>query len=202
MPDSTDRAARGNLRRAPADPVHEPENPLPRRPAGAIGDACLTVATTPRPWNYPLVELSSDLHQNFEFPISSGVGGGPCPSGQAPFSPGAEDGSVNSNAGSYSPFYLHLTRNDTEEEITSYSALLPKGLTGKIAGMPFCPDAALAAAARETGVGELEHPHCPAASEIGHTVAGYGLGGVLTYAPGKLYLDGSLPWRASLDHGG
>jgi hypothetical protein len=138
----------------------------------------------------PWLSSAQILHQNFEFPISSGVGGGPCPSGQAPFSPGAEDGSVNSNAGSYSPFYLHLTRNDTEEEITSYSAVLPKGLTGKIAGVPFCSDAALEAAARETGVGELEHPHCPAASEIGHTVAGYGLGGVLTYAPGKLYLTG------------
>jgi hypothetical protein len=138
----------------------------------------------------PWLSSAQVLHQNFQFPISQGVGGGPCPSGKAPFTPGAEDGSVNSNAGSYSPFYLHLTRQDTEEEITSYSALLPKGLLGKIAGLPYCPESDIEAAKQETGIGELEHPHCPAASEIGHTVAGYGLGSVLTYAPGKLYLAG------------
>ena len=112
----------------------------------------------------------------------------------APFVPGAENGSVNSNAGSYSPFYLHLTRSDTEQEITSYSAPCP-GLTGKIAGIPYCPEADIEAAKHETGIGELEHPTCPAASEIGHTVSGYGLGGVLNYAPGKLYLAG--PYHGS-----
>jgi hypothetical protein len=155
--------------------------------------ACGTYTTAVEftPWQNSAAISPALEHQDFKFPISAGVGGGPCPPpGAAPFKPGAEDGSLNSNAGSYSPFYLHLTRNDTEQEITSYSALLPPGLTGKIAGVPFCPEAALAAAKRETGVGELEHPHCPAASEIGHTVAGYGLGGVLTYAPGKLYLSG------------
>ena len=154
--------------------------------------ACATYTTAVEltPWQTSGAISPAILHQNFSFPISAGVGGGACPSGATPFKPGAEDGSVNSNAGSYSPFYLHLTRGDTEKEITSYSAQLPPGLTGKIAGIPYCSEAALAATKRETGVGELEHPHCPAASEIGHTVAGYGLGGVLTYAPGKLYLTG------------
>ncbi len=138
----------------------------------------------------PWLSTAQVLHQNFQFSVNQGIGGGPCPSGKAPFSPGAEDGSVNSNAGSYSPFYLHLTRKDTEAEITSYSASLPPGLLGKIAGIPYCPEADLAAAKANTGIGELEHPSCPAASEIGHTVAGYGLGNVLTYAPGKLYLTG------------
>ncbi|HVC08276.1 MAG TPA: hypothetical protein VND98_11935 [Solirubrobacterales bacterium] len=139
----------------------------------------------------PWLSSASVLHQNFEFEINRGVSGGPCPgSGAAPFSPGADNGSENSNAGSYSPFYLHLTRNDKEQEITSYSALLPPGLTGKIADIPFCTDAEIEAAARETGIGEREHPHCPAASEIGYTETGFGLGGVLDYAPGKLYLSG------------
>ncbi len=39
------------------------------------------------------------------------------------------------------PFYLHLTRGDGEQEITSYSATLPPGLLGKIGGIPFCPEA-------------------------------------------------------------
>jgi hypothetical protein len=39
-------------------------------------------------------------------------------------------------------------------------------------------------------VGETERPSCPAASEIGHTYSGYGVGPVLAYAPGGLYLAG------------
>jgi hypothetical protein len=134
----------------------------------------------------PVVE-----HQDFEFHVTQGVGGGSCPGGgPAPFSPGAADGSQNSQAGAYSPFLLHLTRSDTEAEITRYSAVLPPGLLGKIAGVPYCPDADIEAARHETGTAEQEHPSCPAASEIGHTLAGYGLGGVLAYAPGGLYLTG------------
>ncbi len=102
---------------------------------------------------------------------------------------------LNSNAGSYTPFYLHLTRQDIEQEITTYSATLPPGLLGKIAGLPYCPEAAIAAAKQRSGVAERDNPSCPAASRIGHTLAGYGLGAVLTYAPGGLYLAG--PYHGS-----
>ncbi len=122
--------------------------------------------------------------------IASGIGGGPCPDGPPPFEPKAQAGSINSNAGSYSPFYLHLTRRDTEQEITSYSTTLPPGLTGKLAGIPYCPDANIEAAKGRGGFDEAAHPSCPEASEIGHTVAGYGVGSVLAFAPGGLYLAG------------
>jgi hypothetical protein len=137
------------------------------------------------------------LVRHFSLPaaISAGIGGGPCPAGPAPFAPRASGGTLNSRAGAYSPFYLHLTRTDAEQEITSYSATLPPGLLGKIAGIPYCPDSAIAAAALRTGVAERDAPSCPVASLIGHTTAGYGVGGVLTYAPGKLYLAG--PYRGS-----
>jgi hypothetical protein len=137
------------------------------------------------PWNSPKA-----LHATSPFAVTSGVEGGPCPSGTPSFEPQAKGGTLNSNAGSYSPFYLHLTRRDTEQEITSYSALLPPGLTGKIAGIPYCPEAAIQRAAQNSGFAETQSPSCPASSEIGHTIAGYGLGPVLTYAPGKLYLAG------------
>jgi hypothetical protein len=127
--------------------------------------------------------------------IETGIGGGPCPQGTPPFGPQASGGMLNSRAGAYSPFYLHLTRADPEQEITRYSATLPPGLLGKIAGIPFCSDAAIAAAAGRGGVEEAEHPDCPAASRIGHTTAGYGVGPVLTYAPGNLYLAG--PYHGS-----
>jgi hypothetical protein len=128
-------------------------------------------------------------------PIEAGIGGGPCPQGTPPFAPQAGAGTLNSRAGAYSPFFLHLTRTDAEQEITRYSATLPPGLLGKIAGIPFCPDAAIEAAQRRSGVEELERPDCPAAAKIGHTTAGYGVGPVLTYAPGNLYLAG--PYHGS-----
>lgn len=139
----------------------------------------------------------ANLVRHFSLPatIATGIGGGPCPTGLAPFAPQASGGTVNPRAGAYSPFYLHLTRSDAEQEITSYSATLPPGLLGKIAGIPYCPDSAIAAAALRSGIAERDAPSCPAASLIGRTTAGYGVGSVLTYAPGKLYLAG--PYRGS-----
>ncbi len=129
-------------------------------------------------------------HKDSTFQISSGIEGGPCPSGAQPFAPGAVAGTVSSQAGAYSPFYLHLTRRDTEQEITSYSASLPPGLAARVAGIPYCPDAAIAAAKQRSGFAEERDPSCPAASRIGRTYAGYGLASVLSFAPGKLYLAG------------
>jgi hypothetical protein len=129
-------------------------------------------------------------------PIETGIGRGPCPTGAAPrFTPTATAGSVNSNVGSYTPFYLRLTRTDAEQEITSYSAVLPKGVTGRLAGIPFCSDAAIAVARGRTGAEETLRPSCPAASQIGRTYSGYGLGPALAYAPGRIYLAG--PYRGS-----
>lgn len=143
----------------------------------------------------PWLGILSAFHTQFESRIEAGIGGGPCPAGTPPFTPGAKGGTLNPQAGAYSPFYLRLTRTDNQQEITSYSATLPPGLIGKIAGIPYCSEAAIAAAKRMTGVQEREAPSCPAASEIGHTTAGYGVGSALTYAPGKLYLAG--PYHGS-----
>jgi len=153
----------------------------------------LTTGADLTPWNDP----GGTVHSAPQFQISKGIGTGEaCPSqGVPPFSPGAVGGSLNSNAGSYTPFYLHLTRADSEQEFTSYSATLPPGLTGKIAGIPYCPDTAIEAAKRRTGREEELHPSCPAASQIGRTVSGYGASQVLAYAPGKLYLAG--PYHGS-----
>lgn len=134
-------------------------------------------------------------HTESTVAIEAGIGGGPCPQGTSPFNPIAGGGTLNSRAGAYTPFYLHLTRTDGEQEITHYSATLPPGLLGKIAGIPYCPDAAIDAARQRSGVEELERPDCPAASKIGRTSAGYGVGTALTYAPGNLYLAG--PYHGS-----
>src|SRR4029077_7947849 len=144
--------------------------------------ACRTFATRRglTPWNAPLAAATSSP----EFRVSKGIGSGEsCPDGATPpFGPSAVGGTLNSQAGSYATFYLHLTRGDSEQELTSYSATLPPGLTGKIAGIPYCPDAAIEAARQRTGREEEVHPSCPAASLIGHTVSGYGAGSTLAYA--------------------
>lgn len=157
----------------------------------ACGSFATEVALTP--WNDPGFTARSSP----SFEIAKGLGPGEsCPGGGAPpFAPGAVGGTLNGNAGSYTPFYLHLTRSDSEQEFTSYSATLPPGLTGRIAGIPYCPDAAIAAAARKSGREEERRPSCPAASEIGRTVSGYGASQVLAYAPGRLYLAG--PYHGS-----
>ena len=157
-------------------------SPLATPPAcgGYSTEAALT------PWTAPGQVLAASL----PLQIATGIGGGPCPQGTPPFKPGVAGGSLNSQAGAYAPFYLHLTRRDGEAEITSYSATFPPGLLGKLAGVPLCPDAAIAAAAGRTGVEERENPSCPAASRIGRTDSGYGVGSVPSYAPGNLYLAG------------
>ena len=123
-------------------------------------------------------------------PIETGVDAGPCPSGPPSFAPEVASGGVNANVGSYTPYYVHLTRKDTEQEITSYSLTLPKGITAKLAGVPFCPEQAIEAARHNSGVAEDEDPSCPAASQVGRTDTGYGVGQALTYAPGRIYLAG------------
>jgi len=138
------------------------------------------------PWSnettVPSTPTSSD--------ITSGVEFGPCLVGTPPFNVEATTGGINSNVNSYTPYYVHLTRHDTDQEITSYSLVLPKGITGKLAGIPYCPEADIEAARQNTGFGEEAHPSCPAASQVGRTVTGYGVGPALTYASGRIYLAG------------
>jgi hypothetical protein len=134
------------------------------------------------------------------FTVDRGVDGGACPSGGTPpFRPGLLAGTINNAAGHYSPFNVRLTRNDGEQEFTNFSIKLPPGVVGKLAGIPFCSDAAIAAAKARTGstggAEELASPSCPAASQVGRTLVGAGVGSILTYVPGKLYMAG--PYNGS-----
>ena len=135
-------------------------------------------------WSGQVVTTYPELH------ISSGVDGGPCPRGTPPFHPGFEAGTVNNAAGSFSPFYLRLTRQDGDQDLTKFCATLPPGVLAKLAGVSKCPDASIEAAKGKAGKEEQSSPSCPASSQIGHVLAGAGVGQVLTYAEGKLYLAG------------
>jgi hypothetical protein len=131
-----------------------------------------------------------EVHAQSASQIVAGSAGGPCPSGPPPFSPGVFAGGVNSNVNSYTPYFVHLTRTDSEQEITGYSLILPRGITGKLAGIPVCSDAAIEAARHTSGVEENRSPSCPAASEVGHILTGYGVGDTLAYTEGEIYLAG------------
>jgi hypothetical protein len=145
---------------------------------------------------YPFSEPDTPVIRSSSMQIESGPDAGPCPSGGIPpFHPGLIAGSINNAAGAYSPFNVRIFRTDAEQEITHFSIKLPPGVTGKLAGIPFCSDLQIAAAkARERqphgGQEELDNPSCPAASEVGHTLVGAGVGNSLTYVPGKVYLAG------------
>jgi hypothetical protein len=127
-----------------------------------------------------------------QFPITEGAGGGSCPTTpqQQPNSPTFEAGTASPAAGGYSPFVLHLNRADGSQEFSALNVTLPPGLTGKLAGTPYCSDAALAAAATKSGRQEQAQPSCPAASEVGSVTVGAGAGSLPLYVQGKAYLAG------------
>jgi hypothetical protein len=148
---------------------------------------------------YPYSNPNVPLTKESSFAITTGPEGNSCPAGTPPFHPNLEAGTLNNAAGTYSPFVTKITRRDSEQEITHFSIKLPPGVSGKLAGIPECSDAGVAAAkAREHeggGTEEEQSPSCPAASEVGHSLVGSGVGNVLAYAPGKLYLAG--PYHGS-----
>jgi hypothetical protein len=139
------------------------------------------------PWSAP---LAPQLVQS-TFQIENGIGGGACPSGGVPpFKPALTAGTLNNSAGAYSPMDIDITRNDGEQEITGFASQLPAGLTANLSGVPFCSEADIAHARELTGAQEEADPACPVASEIGHTLVGAGVGSVLAYTPGKVYMAG------------
>jgi hypothetical protein len=115
----------------------------------------------------------------------------PCSQGATPpFEPGFEAGSENNAAGAYSPFSMHLTRRDGDQDLTRFDATLPPGVVGKLAGLDKCSEAQIAQTKTKTGIAELQSPSCPPGSRIGTVQAGAGVGSQLTYVPGSLYLAG------------
>jgi hypothetical protein len=88
---------------------------------------------------------------------------------------------------------VELARTDAMSEISTYSTVLPIGLTADLTGVPRCPQADIEQARGKTGMQEEQSPSCPGASLIGHSLVGPGVGAILDYEPGELYLSG--PFR-------
>jgi hypothetical protein len=148
------------------------------------------VGSTLTPYSAP--ESGPPAEPTAEFETAVGPTGGACPSAssQEPNAPVFHAGTESPQAGIYSPFSLKLVRQDGEQEIKAIETTLPEGLTGKLAGTPYCPDAALAAAANKSGAAEQASPSCPAASEVGTVDVASGAGPTPLNVPGKAYLAG------------
>lgn len=126
------------------------------------------------------------------FTLSSVPGGGTCPTTLAArkFAPSYTAKSNNTKAGAYSPFKVNIGRTDGQQELKGVNVTLPKGLTGKLAGIPYCSAASLAAAAAHSGAAEKASPSCSSKSQIATTSTVAGTGGKAVTLAGKAYLSG------------
>jgi hypothetical protein len=161
-------------------------------PSGALttpltcGDK--TTTTTLTPWSTP---EGADAHPSDAFETNVGCYGS---EGAAPKTVAFSAGTESPLAGAFSPFILRIARPDGSQHITAIETTLPEGLTGRLAGIPYCPEGDIALAksreAPEKGKEEQVSPSCPAASEVGtvHVTAGSGI----TPIPvsGRAYLAG------------
>jgi hypothetical protein len=127
-----------------------------------------------------------------EFTLSTAPGGGECAQtlAQRPFAPGFAAGTDNPLGGAYSPLAMDITRADGNQELKGVDVTLPPGLTAKLAGVRYCPEAALAAAAANAGVAEAASPTCPGTSLIGRADVAAGSGPAPIQIGGKAFLAG------------
>ncbi len=145
------------------------------------------------PWSTP---EGADATPSGSFQTTAAPGGGACPTavGQAPNAPAFTAGTISPQAGAFSPFALKLSREDGSQRLTGIDTLLPPGLTGKLAGIAQCSEAALAAATARSkpdeGVLERRSPSCPASSEVGVVNVAAGAGPTPFYTQGHAYLAG------------
>jgi hypothetical protein len=150
----------------------------PLRTPSACGT--YTTSATLTPWSGNAPVTSSD-----SFKITGNCAGG--------FSPKLEAASANPLGGRYSPLGIDISRPDGQSAFERVSVALPEGLVAKLAGVPYCPDSALAGipSAEGTGAAQLASPSCPAASQVGTVTAGAGAGPSPFYLnTGKVYLAG------------
>jgi hypothetical protein len=141
------------------------------------------------PWSAP--ESGPPATSAASLSVSAPPGGG-CSSSaaQMPNRPVLEAGAESPIAGAFSPFVLRIKREDGSQQFRSISVTPPPGLLGRLAGIPYCPDFALAAVAAKTGAQEQAAATCPVASEVGVINVGVGAGSSPYYAQGKVYLAG------------
>jgi hypothetical protein len=149
-----------------------------------------TTTTSLTPWTAPASGPDATPSDSFE--TTKSPSGGACPGTPSaqPNSPDFGAGTAAPVAGAFSPFTLRLARQDGSQELKGLEVTLPPGLTGKLAGLAYCSDGALASTASKSGRAEQASPSCPASSELGKVTVAAGAGPAPFHAQGKAYLAG------------
>jgi hypothetical protein len=126
------------------------------------------------------------------FELSEAPGGGACAKSmvERPFAPAFALAPSSTRAGAFSPLALRITRPDGQQELKGADLTLAPGMTARLAGVPYCSEAALAAAASSSGRAEAASPSCPAASLLGSAKVSAGTGPEPLQIEGKVFLSG------------
>jgi hypothetical protein len=133
-----------------------------------------TTNATFTPWSgtQPVTSQSS-------FQITTGPNGTACPGTALPFSPSLTAGTVNNQAGSFSPLTVTMSREDGQQNLKSVQLHMPAGLSGVLTGVPLCGEA------------QADAGTCSGASLIGETTVSVGLGGdPYSVKGGQVFLTG------------
>ena len=139
------------------------------------------------PWSGNLAATPSS-----SFTLTNAPGGGKCAKTMAerPFGPEFGAGPESSKAGAFSPVSIRINRGDGQQELKGTDVVLPPGMTGKLRGIPYCPEAALASAAGRSGAEEKASSSCPAESQVGTASVAAGTGPAPYKIDGKVFLSG------------
>jgi hypothetical protein len=126
------------------------------------------------------------------FTLTSAPGGGKCSPTMAgrPYAPGFAAAPASAKAGAFSPLTVGITRNDGQQELKGVDLTLPPGMTGKLAGIPYCSEAAIVAASANAGRSEKASSSCPPASLVGAATVAAGTGPAPYEIQGKAFLSG------------
>ncbi|MGV1049928.1 MAG: hypothetical protein ACOYD4_15555 [Solirubrobacterales bacterium] len=131
------------------------------------------------------------------FTLTKAPGGAPCAKTMAerPFAPGFDAAPNSDDALAFTPFTAHLTRPQGQQELKGVDVHLPPGATAKLAGVPYCPPADIAAAGDRAGAAERKNSSCPDASQVGVATIQAGTGGTPLQIGGDVFLAG--PYRGA-----
>ncbi len=127
-----------------------------------------------------------------EFTLTDAPGGGACAKtlAERPFAPGFGARTANPRAGAFSPVSVEIARSDGNQELKGVDVVMPPGHTAKLAGVRYCPEETIAAAAANSGAAEAASPTCPASSLVGSATVATGTGPEPISLNGKAFLAG------------